>query len=58
MIHSKSQDTTHRAGEERGMNPLSKRTRRGLAEAILHPVILGVLLAVLLTLEQWLESVA
>ena len=40
------------------MDPLSKRTRRGLAEAILHPLIMGVLLAVLLTLGQWLESVA
>lgn len=39
------------------MNPLSKRTRRGLAEAILHPLIMGVLLAVLL-LGQWLKSVA
>ena len=40
------------------MNPLSKRTRRGLAEAILHPLIMGGLLAVLLLLGQWLESVA
>ena len=39
------------------MNPLSKRTRRGLAEAILHPLIMGGLLAVLLTLGEWLRAV-
>jgi hypothetical protein len=39
------------------MNPLSKRTRRGLVEAILHPLILGGLMAVLLTLGDWLKTV-
>lgn len=40
------------------MSPLSKRTQRGLAEAILHPLILGGLMAVLLTLAKWLGAVA
>ena len=39
------------------MSPLKKRTRRGLVEAILHPLILGGLMAVLLALGEWLGTV-
>jgi len=40
------------------MKPLSKRARRGLAEAILHPLILGAFFGVLLLFGQWLGSAA
>jgi len=38
------------------MSPLNKRTRRGLVEAILHPLILGGLMAVVLALGEWLRT--
>ena len=38
------------------MIPLSKRTRRGLAEAVLQPLILGMVVAGLLVLGQWLGN--
>ncbi len=40
------------------MIPITKRTQRGLAEAILLPVIFGSLVAMLLALGEWLGSVA
>jgi hypothetical protein len=39
------------------MSPLNERTRRGLVEAILHPLILGGLMAVVLALGEWLRTV-
>lgn len=38
------------------MHPWSERTRRALAEAVLLPMGLGGLMAILLFLAQWLGS--
>jgi hypothetical protein len=40
------------------MVPITKRTKRGLAEAVLLPTTLGGLVALVLTLGQWLGSAA
>ena len=40
------------------MIKLSERTRRGLAEAILLPGVLGAVVALLLFLEQWMGGVS
>ena len=40
------------------MVPMTKRTRRGLAESVLLPVTLGGLVALVLALGQWLGSAA
>ena len=40
------------------MVPITKRTRRGLAEAILLPVTLGGLVGLVLALGQWLGFAA
>jgi hypothetical protein len=37
---------------------ITKRTRRGLAEAVFLPVTLGGLVALVLALGQWLGSAA
>ena len=40
------------------MSFLSKRTRKGLAEAILLPVGMGVVIIILLAANSWVGSVA